>query len=157
MPILTTENFPHLIRDFKISPDRTKVAVVTMSSDFKSKIFVMDRDGGGLTQIFDTQMVIFDPVWSPNNLNIAFTGIDPVNNNADIYTLEIDGGNLSRITDHPAIDYRPTWSPDGNQIAFVSDRTGTRQIFVASVEGSSLKAVTDFGNLHAELPIWSPR
>jgi dipeptidyl aminopeptidase/acylaminoacyl peptidase len=53
----------------------------------------------------------------------------------------------------------PDWSPDGRQIAFVGYRDGPADIYVANVDGSGVRNITningDFGDL-AYQPRWSP-
>jgi Tol biopolymer transport system component len=41
----------------------------------------------------------------------------------------------------------PTWSPDGSQILFASNRSGTNQLWVANLDGSGLKQVSDLPDL----------
>ncbi len=48
--------------------------------------------------------------------------------------MDLDGNNLVRLTDNPASDKEPAWSPDGNRITFSTDRNGSFDIYVMSVE-----------------------
>ena len=69
--------------------------------------------------------------------------------------MDADGSGVTRLTDDPADDLDPQWSPDGRSIAFVSERDGSRVLFVMSADGSS---VTRLSNVSAEAgsPRWSP-
>ncbi|MFP4440865.1 MAG: LpqB family beta-propeller domain-containing protein [Chloroflexaceae bacterium] len=49
----------------------------------------------------------------------------------------------------------PAWSPDGTRIAFVSERTGTREIYVANADGSRPQRLT-YDNIDDSNPVWSP-
>jgi len=44
--------------------------------------------------------------------------------------ISASGKDLRRFTDGPWRDTSPRWSPDGRHLAFLSDRTGTRQIWI---------------------------
>jgi Tol biopolymer transport system component len=47
------------------------------------------------------------------------------------------------------------WSPDGSQFAFASERTGPREIWVASANGTGVRSVTNT-NVACGSPTWSP-
>jgi len=49
----------------------------------------------------------------------------------------------------------PQYSPDGARIAFMSNRSGTREIWVVNADGSSPVQMTSFGTW-AGSPAWSP-
>ena len=74
--------------------------------------------------------------------------------NGDIYIASPSGEILKRLTSSPAIDLSPTWSPDGKKIAFVSDRAGTPNIYVISLQGGSAVKITSSG--YNTDPVWSP-
>ena len=50
----------------------------------------------------------------------------------------------------------PSISPDGSRIAFESTQSGVREIWVADVDGSNARQVTDFRNPMTGTPRWSP-
>jgi Tol biopolymer transport system component len=53
-------------------------------------------------------------------------------------------------------DAAPQLSPDGGRIAFTSDRSGTLQVWVCNVDGSSAFPLTSFPGSGAGLGTWSP-
>ncbi|AGM05836.1 VWA domain-containing protein [Amycolatopsis keratiniphila] len=60
-----------------------------------------------------------------------------------------------RLTDDATADTRPALSPDGSSVAFVSERTGSKDIFVIGVDGRGLRQVTS-GPAADDSPSWSP-
>src|SRR5262249_53717290 len=61
-----------------------------------------------------------------------------------------------QITASVGMDVDPDYSPDGARIAFSSDRSGSREIWVADRDGSNPYPVTSFGGASAGSPRWSP-
>jgi Tol biopolymer transport system component len=54
-------------------------------------------------------------------------------------------------------DSWPQYSPDGTRVAFLSDRSGTRQIYVCDPDGSNLKPLTSLAEgVERPYPGWSP-
>lgn len=60
-----------------------------------------------------------------------------------------------RLTDDATVDTHPALSPDGSSVAFVSERTGSKDIFVIGVDGRGLRQVTS-GPAADDSPSWSP-
>jgi hypothetical protein len=90
-------------------------------------------------------------------LRIAFQRT--VNGNTDIYRL--DGGRVERITHDPAADTAPAWGPVGNErrgstIAFERDVNGKRDIFIANLDGTNEKNLTESDDADEGNPEWSP-
>jgi eukaryotic-like serine/threonine-protein kinase len=50
----------------------------------------------------------------------------------------------------------PQFSRDGNRIAFVSDRSGSREVWVCDSDGRNPVQLTNFGGSHTGSPRWSP-
>ncbi|MES2521622.1 MAG: amidohydrolase family protein [Gemmatimonadota bacterium] len=74
----------------------------------------------------------------------------------DLYTLPIAGGTATRITNGMGWDQQPRFSPDGRQIVFVSDRNGSKNIWVANADGTRPRALTRSERINFASPIWAP-
>lgn len=83
--------------------------------------------------------------------------IEPDAADSEIYIMNEDGSGRVALTNNTATDERPAWSPDGRQIAFVSDRNGTRSLWIMDEDGSNqtlLAALPAPGDM-AQID-WSP-
>ena len=54
----------------------------------------------------------------------------------DVWVTEVSRGTLERITTNPADDTHSLWSPDGQRLLFVSTRSGYRELYWRSADGS---------------------
>ncbi len=61
----------------------------------------------------------------------------------DVYTMNANGTGTARLTVPPGRNSDPSLSADGRKIAFVSNRTGTRQIYVMNPDGSNQIQLTN--------------
>ncbi len=86
---------------------------------------------------------------SPDGKSIVFDIL------GDLYTLPVAGGIAVRITSGTGWDQQPRYSPDGSQIAFVSDRNGSKNVWVANSDGSKARALTKSERMNFASPIWS--
>jgi len=111
------------------SPDGAKIAFTDYTSgpDSSTDIFVMDAEGGGITNLTRTDNGYeASPDWSPDGSRIAFVRQERFSSFYDIYAINADGTGLTRLTDDSARNYRegaPAWSPDGSKVLFESNRT----------------------------------
>ncbi|NOT08923.1 MAG: hypothetical protein HOP28_12060, partial [Gemmatimonadales bacterium] len=87
---------------------------------------------------------------SPDGKTIVFDVL------GDLYTLPIAGGTATRITSGPGWDQQPRYSPDGSQVAFVSDRNGSKNLWIANADGARPRALTRSERINFASPIWSP-
>ena len=89
---------------------------------------------------------------------IAFTSDRNATKSApakELYIVDYDGFNPRRITVNLKLNILPAWSPDGRGLAYVSYRTGTPDIFLASIfEGRSTNLTNGAGQNFA--PSFSP-
>jgi tricorn protease len=69
----------------------------------------------------------------------------------DIWLADAKGGPARRLTSDPGQELFPKFSPDGRWIAFTGQLTGTRQVYVISVDGGTLRQLT-FHNDVGALP-----
>ncbi len=77
-----------------------------------------------------------DPSLSPDGKSLLLSW------QGDIWQVSSDGGAATRLTSDPADDGEPHYSPDGKRIAFISNRTGSRQIYVMPADGGQAEQVT---------------
>ena len=54
------------------------------------------------------------------------------------------------------LDLDPAFSPDGRKLAFVSERSGTREVWVSNADGGEAVQLTSFGGTTVGRPSWSP-
>ena len=63
---------------------------------------------------------IYNPAFSPDGKQIAFSALKGGVLDLFVYTLE--SGALQQLTNDPFADLDPEWSPDGREIVWVTDR-----------------------------------
>jgi Tol biopolymer transport system component len=75
-------------------------------------------------------------------------------NAAAIYLVDVEAGtSRPLLPKETAGNFDPTWSPDGSQMAFVSTRSGNSEIWVANVDGTNLRQLTNAGQF-VRFPYW---
>ena len=101
------------------------------------EIFVMDADGGNLTQVTDLGGASFGPFWHPDGDRIIFSSNwhNPDGRNFDLFMVNLDGNNIQQITFTDTFDGFPMFSPDGTRLVFASNRDaaseGDTNVFLA--------------------------
>ena len=83
----------------------------------------------------------FDPAFSPDGNELAYTWKGEQDDNHDIYVKLIGAGAPLRLTTSPAREYCPAWSPDGRYIAFIRDTPagGSAHYVIPSLGGAERK------------------
>lgn len=70
---------------------------------------------------------------------IVFSAVD-ADNRFQIYSVKPDGSDKRQLT-YQGSNVTPAWTPDGKRIIFASDRSGTREIYFMSEDGSGVSQV----------------
>lgn len=125
------------------------VALAAIADEHDDKRLPLE--GGTTTLSFDTS----EGSWmsldvTPDGEAIVFDLL------GDLYTLPIGGGRATRITSGLGFDSQPRVSPDGRWIAFVSDRNGADNLWIARIDGSDAKRVSDEKHWGIISPAWLP-
>jgi Tol biopolymer transport system component len=134
-------------------------AVTTVEPEPPQGIYLIQRDGSGLTQLTNGGGRERQAAWSGDGMRIAF--VSNREGDDEIYVLTLSQGTggqgttLTRLTDSPERDWYPVWSPDGACLAFESRRDGDWGLYVMHADGSGLTKLADsagwgFG------PRWAP-
>lgn len=143
-----------------VSPDGKTLA---FSSDRGGKpmIYTMPINGGPAKMRISIGHYNSTPSWSPDSKQLAFAGFDKEKNNFDIFIMNLDGSDITRLTSAKkssgkwANNEDPAFTPDGRQVLFVSDRTGTKQLFLVNIDGSNERQIT-YDNKFYGKPKWGP-
>jgi TolB protein len=82
------------------------------------------------------------PVWSPDSRHLFFTA--KVADSIELMRVDLHG-HVSPLTRSPpgTRHYHPAVSPDGKWILFGSDRSGTMQLYVATINGEIPRPITN--------------
>ena len=143
------------------SPDGTRLVFTspcrkrTLDILSGSALFLINADGSGLTPLSFVPGGDFEPDWSPDGRQIAFTSLRDGIPHIYLYDLETNQAvNLSARTSN---DRRPAWSPDGSLIAFETTRLGALQIWLMDpVMPEKPREFTFLANGIGSMAAWSP-
>ncbi len=98
-----------------------------------------------------------EPRWSPDGAYIVFNSGRIAEEGFGIYRMAPDGSSQTKliaIAGKRSLNFAPQVSPDGKKILFHTNRDGNFEVYVANVDGSGLKNLTnDAGN--DITPSWS--
>lgn len=124
------------------------------------RFYTVMPDGTGFAR---TDLDLNDAYWSPDGSRVAFNrreeGI------TGVYVMNADGSGArrlpgsrslpERVSPHARSDYTP-WSPDGTRIVVQGDSASTCHSYVASVDGSGFRQLTDAPCREFAFNGWSP-
>ena len=132
------------------SPDGTQL-VFTGYDGGLSDLFIVNEDGSDLRRLTNDRYADLHPAWSPNGRTIAFTtDRGPA---TDLATLKIgplrialydlQTGAIELLGSMGGGNTNPQWAPDGKSIAFLSDRTGISNVFLYTLDDSTVYQLTN--------------
>jgi TolB protein len=104
-------------------------------------IFVMDRNGGGITNLTSHQAGDASPTWSPDGKRVAFIS---TRNSArgDLFVLDLESRTVHQVTSGGVSYSQPAWSPAGDEIAFTHIATNGMGISAIRPDGTGLRRLT---------------
>ncbi|HXG72336.1 MAG TPA: hypothetical protein VNJ04_17160, partial [Gemmatimonadaceae bacterium] len=118
-------------------------------------IFVANATGESERRLTD---VGFDPAWSPDGKQIAFTTeaiVHPASRSGEsgLYVVPTGGGSPRRIVDGDAA--QASWSPSGARLVYWSNTQGQRDIYTIEATGGTRVPLTQDTAIDWS-PVWSP-
>jgi len=123
----------------------------------ESSLYMINADGTGLKQLTPSPGSDFEPAWSPDGKQIAFTSVR--GGFRQIYTLDVDSLAVTLLTNttDSIESSQPSWSPDGTMIVYTVKRVGTYQVWSMNSNGQeAVQLVRSGQDLWDYLPAWSP-
>jgi TolB protein len=172
-------------RNPDVSPDGRRITFQREAVDCgpdcnTNEIYVVDTDGGHLTQLTHNAPGLGcgnngfcngSPAWSPSGRRIAFNResgpvVDNYVENVGIYVMNDDGSHLRQITERArpsnGEDTDPQWSPDGRKLVF--ERTNVRAavperaiaLWTHDLVSGRERRITPFPLRGGDSPDWSP-
>ncbi len=88
--------------------------------EYANDLWIVSRDGGEAHRLTSGVGREFNPHFSPDGAQIAFSG--EYDGNIDVYVVPALGGVPRRLTYHPGADLAIGWTADGKRILFNSRR-----------------------------------
>jgi TolB protein len=122
--------------------------VFTSTTAGSPQLYLMDAEGSNLRRLTLDEKFADEASWAPDGVRIAYTTW--VENRFQIATLDLRTGKREVIAG-PGSNESPCWSPDGTMLAFVSNRTGSKQIFITDANGNPQQLTRDGNNVQ---PSW---
>ncbi len=144
----------------RFSPDGSRIVFARTVAGIDQDIWIMNADGSAERQLTSGSARDDQPVFTADGEQIVFQRV--ANASASPCPCELRivsvGGAAERVLETgPGNAANPDVSKNG-KVAFISDRDGTRSIYVTNLKGGPVKRVTEgpaaFGDLR---PRWSPR
>lgn len=110
--------------------------VAVQNSPGSTQLVRVSRNGKAIRTISpgDLDVQWADPRWSPDGGRIAAVRLR--RGRSDIVVLDTSGKEMSAFAGSNAITASPAWSRDGRNIYFTSERSGSSQLYVESLENS---------------------
>jgi TolB protein len=136
--------------------DRNRDPLVgTVEKREVKEVYISDYDGFNEQRITVSRTLNLNPSWSPDAQALAYSTHSLKGAGVDIVISRIYEGLLQRPAKGVGNNYLPAFSPDGTRIAFTSSRDGNYEIYVANLDGSNLRRLTN-NPAYDLTPTWSP-
>jgi len=153
------ENLPKMSPSF--SPNGKEIAFVQFKRGGRddTDLMVYHISTKTSSRVLDQTAMQSWPAWSPDGRILAYANIHCGGGCGrviqELWMAEPKGGWARQLLMTNALCQQPVWSPHGRQIAFSSDKGGDFDIWVLSLDGWTLKRVTEDAGLDVS-PAWSP-
>lgn len=104
--------------------------------EYGNDLWIVSRNGGEASRLTAGIGREFNPHFSPDGTQVAFSG--EYEGNVDVYVVSAQGGVPRRLTYHPTADIVVGWTPDGKRVLFSSARDAfadSDQLYTIALDG----------------------
>lgn len=120
------------------------------------QVAILDGATGEITRLTQMSGQTFEPTWSPDCANMAFSVGVGVDEDFEIYIQNMNGDQATPLLANPdSYDWASSWSPTGNVIAYQNNRDARINICFADPNGTELGCM-ERGDFSNAMPAWSP-
>ena len=137
---------------------RAEQALLDDDASYFMDLYIMDADGGNVTQLTFSPGYDGGPFFSPDDSQIVWRRFNPDGNSAEIWTMNVDGSGARQLTAEAMVAWGPYFHPSGEYIIYSSNLLGHAnfELFLIDVEGNSppVRATNTAGT--DILPVFSP-
>ncbi len=120
-------------------------------------LWVLPLEGSPRSLVVDAQWHDVKPRYTRDGAWVVFTRRPSVEGPGDVVRVRPDGSDLEVIASLPdSDDHTATPSPARDEIAFVSDRDGSADVFLADLDGGSVRNLTRSPDVDETTPHWAP-
>lgn len=137
----------------RVSPDGKKIIYTTYKYR-NPDLYIMDIEGKNKQALSIFQGLNVTANWSPDQENIIIT-LTKAKHSPNMYIMNINTKILKRITYGNTFDVAGYFSPNGREIVFISNRIGIPQMYIANVDGSSIRRLPT--ERYSSSPVWSAK
>ena len=140
------------------TPDGAYIIFSSNRLSGQGRLWKVRTSGGQPEPLPVGQGGAYFPALSRDGRRLAYTQADT---NTNIWRYEVprskgQSAPPTKLIASAGDNFDPQFSPDGKRIVFVSDRSGSREIWVCDSDGSNPRQLTFFGGPHVGVPFWSP-
>jgi TolB protein len=136
--------------------DRNQQSVAgTVENRVVKEVYIADYDGANVQRITTSRQLNTNPAWTPDARGLGYTSFAGPASLPDIFISYIYRGVRENPTRGRGTNYLPAFSPDGTRIAFMSGRDNNPEIYVANIDGTNLRRLTNHAAGDVS-PTWSP-
>lgn len=126
-------------------------------------LYMVDADGKNLRPLTQDRYADLQPSWSPDGKWIAFATdrastllnvLKP--GKLQIALMNLQDGTITVLPDQAGMNINPVWSPDGRSVAYISDRSGTPNVYLYTLETKQQSQVTNIQGGVSAITEYSP-